>query len=291
MKIQAWLVCALMALCVAFGGGPARAQDQIVGAKAFWPAVFGWEYEHGQTALGLGEWAGEGRRVFHVSSSSGKLEVIEIGMFIPMRTDQMFFDSVSPKPMDPGIGGVPARVATAWVSGVLTTDSGFVGNVIGALSAVTFVEVQGAQGPVVLEMYIPFGMTKSRPGDGGTGRGLLPGVRSSYPWAGGPGGEKPLWIVPIAIGGCALKIGACAADTAEAIADCMKACDRNFPPAAAASGGAVKRAAAAAGQTSNQKCRACCARKGEGDASNCLITCGVNEPDDDYGNCIEEAKG
>lgn len=74
------------------------------------------------------------------------------------------------------------------------------------------------------------------------------------------------WLIPavIAVVACDLKIIACSDDVNQQYGDCLagRLCSAN--------------------QTVNKQC---CANKMRSDLRNCLITCGLNGPDGDYGNC------
>ena len=74
------------------------------------------------------------------------------------------------------------------------------------------------------------------------------------------------WLIPvvIAIVGCDVKIIACAEDVNQQYGDCVngRLCGAN--------------------QTVNKQC---CADKAKSDLKNCTISCGLNGPDGDYGNC------
>jgi hypothetical protein len=78
------------------------------------------------------------------------------------------------------------------------------------------------------------------------------------------------WLIPavIAVAACDFKIIACSDDVNQQYGDCLagRLCGAN--------------------QTVNKQC---CANKMRSDLQNCLITCGLNGPDGDYGNCCMAA--
>jgi len=78
------------------------------------------------------------------------------------------------------------------------------------------------------------------------------------------------WLIPaaIAVVACDFKIIACSDDVNQQYGDCLagRLCGAN--------------------QTVNKQC---CTNKMKSDLRNCLITCGLNGPDGDYGNCCVAA--
>lgn len=82
--------------------------------------------------------------------------------------------------------------------------------------------------------------------------------------------EVAPWIPIVTVVACDLKINACNADAQTAWSDCRSGA--TCPTGEWADGG-------------------CCDAKLSEDLFQCLITCGLNGPDGDYGNCCEATTG
>ncbi len=82
-------------------------------------------------------------------------------------------------------------------------------------------------------------------------------------------------VIPIlAACGCLLYMIACELDVDTRIRSCIAGCHSKFPLT-----DKILRASFPA-------CRDCCRETGKGDILNCVITCGGNGPDNDYGECF-----
>ncbi len=195
---------------------------------------------------------------FEVVQMSGRTAVHGLGW-----TGDLFFSWLGDPQAAAGATGRSAAVLSqAYFEGDLHRDAG-VNSVAGLLIAVQFADDEEQVFAIMEEATSPRNV--ARTDDGADGCESV----HRFPW-------------PPALAACACagQITACVNDVDTAFNDCLGNCQRRLDDIP------IEERTLEDYQAFDA-CASCCDSKSGQDAFNCVITCGLNGPDDDYAQCLD----